>query len=101
MADFNINYDNGIHAEILSRDSVMSNTPLILDPVTNSYSENGELITYKLSIVDVSGVTNPTLLNNGKNSRFTASGNGTCTIELFIEDSEGNYDIDTKVINIG
>jgi hypothetical protein len=99
--NLNIEFNNGIHAEIKGRDTVMANTPLILDPITKSYSENGEIIMYRLSIVGMEGITNPVLLNNGKNSRFTASGSGTCTVELYIEDEEGNYDTDSLIINIG
>jgi hypothetical protein len=101
MGDFNIKFEKGIHAEIVSSGIAMSNSPLILDPVTNSYSTNGNIITYNLSIIDISGVDNPVLLNNGKNSRFTASGNGTTTVELYIEDDKGNYDTCELIIKIG
>lgn len=101
MAELNINLSAQIHAEIISNtDFIQSDTPLILDPLTKSYSDYAKLIYYDLKIVSLVGLTNPVILQNGKNSRFTASGNGTCTIELYIEDELGNSDTDTIIITV-
>lgn len=97
-----INLQAKIHAEIYTEDEIVpSNYPAILDPITKSYSDYGKLVYYRLSIIAMNGISNPVLLQNGKNSRFTASGRGTCTIELLIEDEHGNSDTDEVTINIG
>lgn len=102
MATMSIGLSATIHAEIAYKtDTVLPNSPLILDPISKSYSEFGELVECRLSIVDASGVTSPTILNNGRNSRFTAGGYGTCTVELFIKDDKGNYDTDRLIIKVG
>lgn len=101
MAKITIDLEAKIHAEIISQDLVMPHSPLIIDPITNSYSEFAPLKSYRLSIVGMSGISNPSLLQNGKNSRFTAGGQGYVTIKLFIEDELGNTATAQKKINIG
>lgn len=96
-----ISLEAQIHAEIIAMDFVMPNTPLIIDPLTNSYSDYAPLKTYRLSIIAMSGVSNPSLLQNGKNSRLTVSGQGSITIKLTIEDELGNTDTDEITINVG
>ena len=102
MATMNINVSSTIHAEILlESEFVLSNTPLIIDPLTNSYSDYSKLKLYKLTIINTSDtIINPQLLENGKNSRFTADGYGEVTIELYIEDEEGYTDTDTITFNV-
>lgn len=102
MATMKVNLSASIHAEIYTNDLfVPSNYPAILDPITRSYSDYAPLTYYNLSIVGMSGISNPVLLNNGKNSRFTASGVGTCDIKLTIEDAKGNTDTHTITIGVG
>lgn len=102
MATVNISLKSEIHAEILVDTEVIpSNYPLIIDPITNSYSEFGLLTYYSLSVEDVVGLTNVALLQNGKNSRLSASGAGSCKLVLTVEDELGNSATNSKIINIG
>lgn len=102
MATIDIKLSNEIHAEILTDlEAVPSNYPLIIDPVTNSFSDLATLIHYYLYVEDVVGLTNIKLLQNGKNSRFTADSVGSCKLVLVIEDELGNTATDNKIINVG
>ena len=99
MATLTIDLEDGIHAEIVTKNNFTSpNVPLILDPITKSYSDYAPLVYYVLEIKNIIGLIDPRILNNGKNSRFTSDGNGSCNIELYIEDEQGNKD--TDIINI-
>jgi hypothetical protein len=101
MAHININISSKIHAEIDGGDKQgMAYTPILLDPITKSYSTMAPLTYYVLTIENVYGLENPRLLNNGKNSRFTAGGKGECEIKLYIEDELGNSDTDIITIKI-
>lgn len=102
MADMNINLEAGIHAEIDGGDrNTLPYTPAILDPMTKSYSTYAPLNYYNLSIRAVSGLRDAVILNNGKNSRFTAGGKGHCDVELTVEDELGNSDKHTIRIYVG
>jgi len=101
MANLNINLTKLIHAEITVLDSyTFINSPLIIDPLTKSYSDYAPLVYYNLELIEVSGLENPILLENGKNSRFTAQSNGSCKIQLTIEDEQGNTDTDTITVDV-
>ena len=101
MARMTVNLASAIHAEIRQGDfSMLPNTSVILDPLTKSYSDE-PLVYYNLSIVSLSGISNPVLLQNGKNSRFSASGRGTVQIKLTIEDAVGKTASHTITINVG
>lgn len=101
MAELNISINAKIHAEIDGGDKTgMSYVPIILDPITKSYSTIAPLVYYNLSIKNVYGLINPVILTNGKNSRFTAGGTGECEVELYIRDKKGNFDTDTITIQI-
>lgn len=101
MAELNINVSAKIHAEIDGGDRLgFPYTPIILDPITKSYSNIAPLVYYNLSIRNVYGLISPAILNNGKNSRFIAGGKGECEIELFIRDAQGNTDTDVILIQI-
>lgn len=93
MATITIDLDAKIHAEIVVRNYFTSpNVPLILDPITKSYSDYSPLVYYNLELSEVTGLIDPRILNNGKNSRFTSDGSGSCMINLYIEDEQGNKD---------
>lgn len=101
MAELNIEIEEGIHAEIVGGDKTgLPYVPIILDPISNSYSTLGILNSYQMLIQNINGLINPSLLHNGKNSRFTAGGTGTCDIRLRIEDDQGNTDEITIIITI-
>lgn len=101
MATVTINVNLEIHAEILGGDKTgLAYSPIILDPITNSYSGGGELITYQFHISNVVGLITPDILHNGKNSRFVAGGAGSCTVELTVIDDLGNSDTDTITITL-
>jgi hypothetical protein len=101
MAHLEINVNAKIHAEIAEGDQEgLAYTPILLDPITKSYSTMAPLTYYNLTIENVYGLENPKILNNGKNSRFTAGGKGECEIKLYIEDELGNSDTDTITIKI-
>lgn len=101
MAEFGITAGTGIVAVIAGGDkNGFEETPIILDPLSESYSGFAPLCFYELVVSNISGLTDIILLQNGKNSRFTASGSGTCDITLNIEDELGNTDSDTITITI-
>jgi hypothetical protein len=102
MAELNINLSKQIQAVISGGDkSTLPYVPVILDPITESYSDYATLTYYNLTIRNIYGLENPVVLNNGKHSRFTAGGKGECEIELRIEDALGNYATDTIIITVG
>lgn len=99
MGDFTVNFTPEIHAEIKGGDKQgLPYTPIIIDPISKSYSTYGKLIYYSLSLRNIYGLLNPRILTNGKNSRFTAGGKGECQVELFIRDDKGNTD--TAIITV-
>jgi len=100
MATITIDLDAKIQAEIVTRNNFTSpNVPLILDPLSKSYSDYSPLVYYNLEFSEVTGLIDPRILNNGKNSRFTSNGSGSCIINLYIEDEQGNTDTDSiKII---
>lgn len=101
MAQFTVTVTQGVHAEIVGGDKFgFDSTPIILDPLSLSYSGLGMLCFYDLVIDNISGLTEVRLLKNGKNSRFTAVGPGTCDIILTVQDEYGNSDTDTITITI-
>jgi hypothetical protein len=101
MAELEINLSKQIQAVISGGDRVAyANVPVILDPITKSYSDYAPLTYYNLTIRNIYGLENPVILNNGKHSRFTAGGKGECEVELRIEDALGNYAVDTVIIEI-
>jgi hypothetical protein len=101
MAHININVNAKIHAEIAGGDKEgLEYTPIILDPLTHSYSTMGQLTHYEFTIKNVYGLVKPEILTNGKNSRFIAGGTGECEVELYIEDSMKNSDTDIITIKI-
>lgn len=98
----NITVSSTIHAEIITEETtVVQNTPVILDPLTNSYSDMGDLVEYELFIQETTGnITYSEILNNGKNSRLIVSGRGTITVRLNIEDELGNTATTSIVLNV-
>lgn len=101
MAYFTITVGAGIHAEILGGNvSGYDYIPIVIDPLSLSYSGFGQICEYDLTISNISGLTDIILLKNGKNSRFTASGPGTCDVTLEIQDEYGNSDTDLITITI-
>lgn len=101
MAVYNIVVGNGIHAEIANGNiNSFSNLPIIIDPLSLSYSGLGVLCFYDLVIDNIVGLTEVNLLKNGKNSRFSAIGPGSCDLTLTVKDDVGNEDTDTITINI-
>jgi hypothetical protein len=92
---------NGIHAEIKDGDRVMiANSSIKINPLSCSYSTLGVLNKYTLEVQNVSGLTEYSILENGKNSRFSCVGTGTCDILLTIIDDKLNEDTDTITITI-
>ena len=101
MATITLNIEAKIHAEIISTTYSLSDFPIIIDPLTNSYSDFGKLIRYNLTVNDqTENITNAEILQNGKNSRLIVSGSGTVTIGLEVEDEFGNTDTDEVTITI-
>ena len=103
MAELNINLSASIYAKIVIDSLVVRpNTPIILDPITDSYTDypDANLISYSLDIIEREGITNTVLLENGKNSRFTSDGQGSCRIKLTIEDNLGNTATDEITLYI-
>jgi hypothetical protein len=100
MSNINIKLKKDIYAEIIGESSMLSNSSMILDPITNSYSELGNLEYYSLKVAELSGVYDPVLLENGKNSRFSVSGKGKVVIELLIRDDKGNTATDIITIKV-
>lgn len=90
MAELGIEFTSSIHAEIAQGNfTMLSNTSEILDPISLSYSLNGVLVYYKLSIAYSEGVSNIKLLNNGKNSRVSVADKGYFQVQLYIRDDQG------------
>jgi len=83
-----------IHAEYVqgTTATILENVPLILDPLTLSYSNLGTLCDYSMTISNVVGLTWYDILQNGKNSRFIAEGTGSCDITLQVGDDSSNTD---------
>lgn len=101
MATTTINVTAQIHAEIAGGDKTgIAHSAVILDPLTKSYSSVGDLVTYRFTIFNNTGLKQPEILANGKNSRFIAGGTGSCSVELYIEDDQGNSDTDTITITL-
>lgn len=101
MASLNINIEEGIKAVISGGNKTgLTYTPVILDPVSESYSTFAKLVRYDMFIKNIQGLKDPSLLHNGRNSRFTAGGTGTCDIELIVEDEAGNTASHTITITI-
>jgi len=100
MAHFDIQIQgNDIHAEFVNgTQTMLQNTSIVLDPIYLSYSNLGTLSTYNMTVGNISGITQYSILRNGRNSRFSAEGIGTCDITLTIYDDLGNFD--TEVITI-
>ena len=100
MAEIGINLTGEIYAEIAEGNfTMLSNSSVTLDPLTKSYSTEG-LIYYNLSVVFTSGVTNIKVLNNGKNSRVSASGSGYFQIELVVKDNIDRIATDVIIITV-
>ena len=98
--DITVNGDE-IHAEIKDGNRTMlSNTSIILDPLTCSYSTIGILCKYNLTIENIIGLTESVILLNGKNSRFSTNGSGSCDIKLMVEDDNNNNDTTTITITV-
>ena len=97
----NIGFEgDGIHAEIAEGDfSMLSNTSVTIDPLTLSYSSEG-LVRYSLDVVYSSGVNNVVVLENGKNSRVSASGRGYFHVKLIVEDTIGRTDNHVIMIKV-
>jgi hypothetical protein len=101
MAEFTITVYSGIHAEIKGGNvSGYNNIPIVLDPLSLSYSGFGAICEYDLVVSSIVGLTDIVLLKNGKNSRFSAIGPGNCQLTLTIQDEYGNSDTDTITITI-
>lgn len=101
MAEINIVLEPSIYAEIAEGDfSMLSNTSVTLDPISNSYSRPNPLTYYKLEVVYSKGITDPVILQNGKNSRFSCSGKGYAQIQLYIENSVGESATDYIFITV-
>lgn len=101
MATMGINLAGEIHAEIAEGNRYMlSNTSITLDPLTKSYSTIAPLVNYELIVQNVQGVKDYRLLHNGKNSRFSTAGVGSCDIKLILRDEAGNVaeDIITIIV---
>lgn len=91
-----------IHAEFVrgTTATALGGSPLILDPISLSYSNLGTLCTYNMSITNVVGLTYYDILHNGKNSRFIGEGSGSCNIVLTVTDDLNNIDQYTITITI-
>lgn len=90
-----------IHAEIAGGSFVLlTDTSAVLDVLSYSYSLLGTLNQYTLQVSNVSGLTEWRVLENGKNSRFSASGTGSCDLTLTVFDDQGNSDSDTITITV-
>lgn len=103
MANIDIQIQgNDIHAEFAQGSSatILENVPLILDPLTLSYSNLGTFCDYEMTIDNISGLSYYDILHNGKNSRFIAEGVGSCDITLTVNDNQGNFDSTIITITI-
>lgn len=101
MAELNINLNAGIHAELIV-DSVdmYSNTSIVVDPITNSYSDYGKLVSYNIQVFSQVGLVALRVLENGKNSRVSSGGQGYMQLKLTVEDELGNTATAIKLINV-
>lgn len=101
MATYNLVVEEGIHAEIVNGNiNGISNVPIKIDPLTLSYSGLATLCFYNLEISNIIDLTFINLLQNGKNSRFSAIGPGSCNLTLLVRDELGNEDTDIITITI-
>ena len=102
MATLNIQVQGDeIYAEIIGGSfTMLENTTKVLDLLTNSYSTLGTLCDYNLQVSNVSGLTQFSFLENGKKSRFSAEGTGSCDLTLTVYDDLGNFDSDTITITV-
>ena len=100
MAEMNIILDRDIKAVLLGPTYTLTNSSIILDPLSDSYSSYGPLVHYDIKIVEYIGIENPIILHNGKNSRFSCSGKGKVVLELTVEDNQGNTAKDTLTITV-
>lgn len=100
MAETTINLNSGIHAELLGPSEMVSNTSIVLDPISKSYSNYAPLKEYEISVAEFIGISDPVILHNGKNSRLSVAGSGRIVLELLIRDEKGNTDTDILTINV-
>ena len=90
-----------IHAEIAGGSfTMLTDTSAVIDVLTNSYSNLGVLGDYQLLVSNITGLTQIRVLENGKKSRFSAAGTGTCDLTLTVNDDQGNTDSDTITITV-
>lgn len=100
MATMNVNILDDLHAEIAQGDfTMLTNTSELIDPLTKSYGTS-KLVRYRLEVLSVVGLNDFVLLHNGKNSRFSTRGVGSCQIKLTIWDEVGSIDTDLITITV-
>ena len=100
MAELNIHLVKEIKAVLLGPTIMASNTAIVIDPLTESYSTYAPLSDYNLEVAESFGIENARILHNGKNSRFSCGGKGRVVIELSIRDKRGYTAKDTLTITV-
>ena len=101
MAEFTLNIIDTIQAAIVGGNKTMnSGDAITLDPVSESVSIAGDINFWELTIIDTGTTTFSDVLNNGKNSRFTAEGTGIVIVQLEVRDTAANSDTATIQITV-
>ena len=102
MSTYTVTVTGTIFASIVGGDVTMnSDTTIILDVMSESFSELGTLNFFNLTILSIdAGVTYTKVINNGVNSTFSAVGFGDVVLQLEVQDDAANSDTTTITVTI-